>query len=394
MKIILKTFFALFIVAFTGCDSLIDNKPAVSERNVTFRIKLVDSTGALKKVYGNSAVKKAEVILKSNALGTVYNLVSDDQGFVTLSNAISDKYVISAVRLLTPLEVEKGIGNKSVQEHKLVNFNAGIIELRADYHKVVEVCLDKVLVQSPLVISEIYACGPPKAGLYFHDKYIEIFNNSDEVQYLDSLLVMQVYANVSLGFSYVNDSSFVHSKNIWMFPGTGRDYPIKPGQFVVAAGDAIDHRINAPYSVDLSKVSFEFYKKDAPDIDNKNIPNMIMFYQSAGNDWLIGGESDALVIARVGSTNDIIWENDHYKVPMKYVLDGAEYLSDPTRLDKKKLYPGIDASATGGITFYTGKTMERLTVRKNGRLYLKDSNNSSLDFKVYSQPSPEYHNEN
>lgn len=393
MKSMLKIFLLLGLIFMIGCDSIIDNKPSAIERQNPFTIKLIDSTGTMQKVYGNNIVKGATVILKSNSLGKVYELTSDENGNVTLSGAISDKYIVSVVKKLTTDEVEKSTGQKNVQEHKLVNYSVGTLDLRADVNTVTEVCLDKIIVQSPLVISEIYACGPTGAGLYFHDKYIEIFNNSDEVQYLDGILVMDIYSNSSTGFSYVTDPDYVHSSSIWMFPGTGKTYPIQPGKFVVAAEDAIDHRINAPNSVDLSKVSFEFYKRDAPDVDNPNVPNMIKFYQEYGNDWLIGGETDALVIAKVESSKDIIWYNDHYKVATKFVLDGVEYMSDPTRLNKKTLYGGIDAGATGGITFYTGKTMERIPIVKNNRLYLKDDNNSSLDFNVYSKPSPEYHNE-
>lgn len=393
MKTLIKIFFVISSLFITSCDSLFDSKPEAVERLKVFNIKLVDSTGLMQKVYGSNSVKGATVMLKSNSLGTVYQLTSDENGFVKLSGAISDKYIVSVVRKLTEEEIEKGIGTKSVQLYKLVNFSIGTLDLRADANDVPEIKLDKIIVQSPLVISEIYACGPPGSGLYYHDKYVEVFNNSDEVQYLDGLIIMLAYYNGPTGFTYVSDAEFVHSRSIWMFPGTGKDYPINPGRYVVAAEDAIDHRINAPKSVDLSKVSFEFYKKDAPDVDNVAIPNMIKFFQESGNDWIIGGESDALILAKVNSISDLIWFNDHYKLSNEYVLDGVEYLSDPTRLDKKKLFPGIDAAATGGITFYTGKTMERISYFQNGRYYLKDDNNSSLDFKIFPNPSPEYHNE-
>ena len=68
-----------------------------------------------------------------------------------------------------------------------------------------------------------------------------------------------------------------------------------------------------------------------------------------------------------------------------------EYLDDPTRLNEKKLHESIDAGATGGIEFYTSKSMERILPLKNGKLILKDDDNSSLDFKVLDHPTPEYH---
>ena len=192
--------------------------------------------------------------------------------------------------------------------------------------------------------------------------------------------------------NYVDDPEFVHSKSLWKFPGSGTEYPIQPGEFKVCAEDAIDHRINADSSVDLSHVSFEFYKDDAPDIDNPQIPNMIRIYQDSGNDWLIGGEQGAIVIAQVDE-DSLQWYDDQKLIPYKYILDGVEYLDDITRLDKKRLSPIIDAGGTGGIQFYTGKTQERIPYFNGQRYLLKDDNNSSIDFKVYDHPSPEFHNE-
>ena len=158
-----------------------------------------------------------------------------------------------------------------------------------------------------------------------------------------------------------------------------------------AQRDAIDHRINAPNSVDQSHANFEFFKDDAPDIDNPAVPNMIRIYQQAGNDWLIGGEKGALVLAKFPA-DSLIPYDDQFLIPYRSLLDGVEYSDDPTQLDKKILNQGIDASATGGIQFYTGKSMERILVSDNGRKKLKDENNSSVDFMIIAPPSPgKYH---
>jgi len=251
--------------------------------------------------------------------------------------------------------------------------------------------MEVVAGNSPLIISEIYACGPPGSGLYYHDKYVEVFNNSDSVLYLDSVIIAVQFSSSVYGLNYRDDPEYVHSKSIWIFPGTGKDYPIQSGQFILCAEDAIDHRINAPNSVDQSHADFEFYKDDAPDIDNPAVPNMIKIYQQAGNDWLIGGEKGALVIAKFPA-DSLIPYDDQFLIPYRAVFDGVEYSDDPTQLDKKILNQGIDASATGGIQFYTGKSMERILLSDDGRKKLKDENNSSVDFKIISPPSPgKYH---
>ena len=389
-----KIFFMMMCVMFllVGCDTILnlDQKPGAVERETTFKILLKDNTGNMQKIYGDSSVGNASIVLKSNTLGLEYKLISDENGEILINNITSDQYIISALRLMSEDEMEVLTGQK-LDFYKLVNSSSGVIDLRADNHENIEIAMDKLYLESALVISEIYACGPPGSGLYYHDKYIEIYNQSDSVAYLDGLLIAVVYASEYLGLNYIDDPEFVHSKSIWKFPGTGKEYPINPGQYRVSAEDAIDHRINAPNSVDLSNVSFEFYKDDAPDIDNPEIPNMIKIYQSAGNDWLIGGKRNAIVLAQMDQ-DSLVWFDEQLLIPYKNILDGVEYLDDVTHLNEKTLNPRIDAGTTGGIQFYTGKTMERILIERNGKSMLKDDNNSSLDFKVYPHPSPEYHN--
>lgn len=382
---------SLFVIA--SCDSLVNivEKPKANERHVNFHLRFVDSTNTLKKVYGDNLVRNASVLLRSNTLKNEYLFTSDENGNITIGNIISDKYIVACSRMITAEEMEIATGNK-IYNQKLVNYSTGVIELRADRKDTITIVMDRLSVESSLVISEIYACGPPEAGLYFHDKYVEIFNQSDEIIFLDGMQIAVIYKNGPTGFSYVDDPNYIHTKYLWKFPGNGSDFPILPRQFVVCAEDAIDHRVNAANSIDLSRVSFEFYKDDAPDVDNSNVPNMIEIYQPSGYDWLIGGERGALIISNAPS-DSILWFNEHYKIPNKYVLDGVEYFDDVNRLDRKILYPGIDAGLTGGIQFYTGKTMERIPSFENGKIHLKDDNNSSIDFKVYTKPSPEYHNE-
>lgn len=375
-----------------GCSEFlsVDTKPKITEREATFSILLTDNSGYMKKLFGNDYVRKAKVNLKSNMLGKEYNLVSDSTGTIKLDGVISDKYFITAIREMTPDEMFI-ISGSAIPDVRLVNMNMRIVELNASDGQKILVDMEVKVGNSPLIISEIYACGPQGSGLYYHDKYVEVFNNSDSILYLDRVMIAVVYSSSVYGLNYRDDPEFIHSKNIWMFPGNGNDYPIQPGQFVLCAEDAIDHRINAPNSVDQSHADFEFYKDDAPDIDNPSIPNMIKVYQPAGNDWLIGGEKGALVLAKFPA-DSLIPYDDQFLIPYHALFDGVEYSDDPTQLDKKILNQGIDASTTGGIQFYTGKSMERILESDNGRKKLKDENNSSVDFMIITPPSPgKYH---
>lgn len=392
MKRILQiSLLLIFSISIFSCSQIVDfeSKPVAMERKQVFRIRLVDQSGYMMSLFGSDAVRNAQVFLKSNLLGEEYNLVTDTNGVVEISGIVSDKYLISASRIMSPDEMELITGYR-ISNHKLMNKTVKIIQLRADAEEIIEVPMDVVIGGSPIVISEIYACGPPGSGLYYHDKYVEVYNQTDSVVYLDGIIVAVVYASSYLGQNYVDDPEFVHSKNVWIFPGNGTDYPLYPGEFAVCAEDAIDHRINAPNSVDLSNVKFEFYKDDAPDIDNPLVPNMIKIYQSAGNDWLIGGEQGAIVIAKM-PIDSLQWFGDQLLIPYRYVLDGVEYLKDPMKLENKILNHSIDGGGTGGIQFYTGKSMERIALNVEGRMVLKDDNNSSVDFVVINKPTPEFH---
>lgn len=381
----------LVFIVFSSCSELVnfESKPLAFERSQVFRIRLIDDSGYMRSLYGNDYVRDADVYLKSNLLGIEVKVKSDSNGIVEISGLISDRYMIQASRIMKPEEMELITGLR-ISNHKLVNTKTKIIELRADLKDTITVPLDVVVGGSPIVISEIYACGAPGAGLYWHDKYMEVYNQTDSVVYLDGIIVAVVYASSYLGQNYVDDPEYVHSKNVWIFPGNGTDYPLQPGEFAVCATDAIDHRINAPQSVDLSKVKFEFYKDDAPDIDNPDVPNMIKIYQSSGFDWLIGGEQGAIVIAKM-PLDSLKWFGDQLLIPYRFVLDGVEYLKDPTKLENKILNHSIDGGGTGGIQFYTGKSMERIALNVEGRMVMKDDNNSSVDFVVIPKPTPEYH---
>ncbi len=386
--------FVLLIIYVSGCDTIIDTKekPGNADRSAEFKIHLIDQTGHLEKIYGHPNVTNANVLLKSNTLGEEYNLVSDENGLVSINNIISDLYLVSTTRSMTRDEMEHITGHR-LDFYRLVNSTIGTLELNAGNNQIIELPLDKLTFDSPILISEIYACGPPDAGLYFHDKYIEVFNQSDSIAYLDGIIIATVYVNSYLGISYEEDPEYVHVRRVWMFPGSGEDYPINPGEFKVCAADAIDHRVNAPNSVDLSEVSFEFYKDDAPDIDNPDITNMIKIHQRFSEvDWLISGEHGAIVIAQM-NPDSLGWYDEHRLIPIEFVLDGVEYLDDVSRLDEKILTTQVDGGGTGGIQFYTGKSMERKLIRENGKYKLKDNNNSSLDFQINNRPTPEYHKE-
>ncbi len=102
---------------------------------------------------------------------------------------------------------------------------------------------------------------------YTTDKYIILYNNSDQDAYLDSLCLGVVYpfnapTNGRLsdwvkpgGTSELRDSIPAASM-VWMFPGTGKDNILEPGREVVLALNAIDHSASVQTSVNLGRPGY------------------------------------------------------------------------------------------------------------------------------------------
>lgn len=388
-KLILRAVLLLAMIV-AGCNSLLsDEKPTARERHGETMLFLSDESGYMERLYGSNGVPDATVILRSNSFSEEVELASNHEGYVDLTGLISDTYHLSVLRPMTADEM-KTVTGVSSDRFSLRAIGDTRFDLRADVDEIISVPMELSSGGSPIVISEIYGAGPTGAGLYFHDKYVEFYNQTDSTVYLDGLLIATAFSSGLTGENFINDPTYIHSNMVWQFPGSGTDYPIEPGTFIVCAADAIDHRRNAPNSVDLSSADFEFYKHDAPDIDNPDVPNMVMIHQPSGHDWLIGGERDALVLA-TADPETLFFRDGRLLIPIETVLDGVEYLQDPSRLDLKKLSPIIDAGATGKIRFYSGRSMERIPVDAGGSFLLKDDDNSALDFRAIDRPTPGTH---
>lgn len=145
-------------------------------------------------------------------------------------------------------------------------------------------------VPSSLVISKVYNFGTQTNAkkVYNIDKYVEIFNNSDEVQYADGLWIAQAYGSavgaISTVYPDVETADVVYLERVVKLPGNGTEYPIEPSKSIVIAQNAKNH-INpdvVTQTVDLSGADFECYVEGAPasmfPSDNASVPNIIEKY--------------------------------------------------------------------------------------------------------------------
>lgn len=260
---------------------------------------------------------------------------------------------------------------------------------------------------SPLVFKEIYYCGSPKR--YFRDQFYEIYNNSDEVCFLDGLYFCVLYpgtATTKLPIWPKEDvGKYLYTDRVWRFPGTGEEYPLKPGESCVISQFAANHQLsiynpNSPIDGSSSEFEFNMFNKKFPDQpaydmihifnDGKEAMGRVPQYLTP----VFGG---AYVLFKVPKGESYDPVNDlslqakdlsnkrntiYAKIPVEYVLDGVEAVDNETKINAKRMPSFIDAGITYVGNTYIGRGVARKKVgqRPDGTPLLQDTNNSTNDF--------------
>ena len=277
--------------------------------------------------------------------------------------------------------------------------------------------------QSPLVFKTIYNVGTVMG--YVLDCYVEIVNNSDEVQYLDGLMLADPLANQKAKNAWQEEyPDFYHEGGalngiLIAFPGNGADYPLQPGQSVTIADQAMNHKLaygddeskKADYAAapDLSKANFEKFYGNG-DVDNTAVPNMVtVLRRSAGAQkmWAFGVAGRAYMLIKLpqGMTPQQFVANEsnyttypgttsstlYLKIPNKYILDAVDVYS--SSVDPSEHYPFFaakdDATGIAGGESYSSQPVRRkISKTENGRAYYQDTNSSSADFYVSKTNAP------
>lgn len=265
-----------------------------------------------------------------------------------------------------------------------------------------------------LCFREIFYCGSP--GYYFRNQFYEIYNNGDQVYYLDHLCFAQLHPNVattSLPEWPAEDgqNNFVYGYVVWQFPGTGQDYPLYPGESVIIAQEAADHTKNqggtGEYALmDNSKVEFEAWSGN-PQRDNPDVPNLKYVYWSGRVNtlqWLTSVFGSAFCLYQPGralsyedtsywklgeTTQHPVGSSTEYaRIPAEQILDGVELIPTSTALNMKRIPGFVDAGAASVEAAYVNKSVCRKVIgyRDDGSPIYQDTNDSSADFEVMSPP--------
>lgn len=357
--------------------------------------------------------------MKSYKLTVSYSLPSDVEAsnveelkLILGSTAKNDTLSLDA----NPKEIELPQGQykvtvtgKVADEAKAYLSGSMSVDLYANTS--VTVNLQKVM-QSSLIFKTIHNSGSKQ--YYMHESYFEIVNNSDEVQYLDNLILTaptgnQQTANAWQANGY-EDLYACGQGSVVAFPGNGHDYPLQPGESVLIANDATNHKLAygedvsqaADYAScpDLSNADWEIYLDynandvdyDAPNLKTIFYNNQYMFAFGLG----VSGRSYVLAKLPEGMTpeayaaleSSVMYEPgtsstsmSYLVIPSKYVLDAVDIYDPETENHYPTFLPQDDATGVKGNPMYSAKCIRRkVTKIENGRPYYQDTNNSAADF--------------
>lgn len=374
-----------------------------------------------------------KITLTNMVNGQVYTANTEVTGLAKFESLTPGNYTVTATKSYTP---EAFVAESNVSIENDVTYNGNVSE-SITTNKSVSLSLVAGQI-GDLVFKQIYYAGSnTSTGASFRDQFVEIYNNSNKIIYLDSLYVGSTLApntklsadgksydwSKSVDYKGVGDANkdYLYFRYLFMIPGSGKDHPLNPGESIVIAQTALNHA--EPYTdnsgkvqgitdptqtIDLSKADFETYLVDYLaaattyrwDIDNPMVPNVNVIYVSSGKDWVMDatGREDFVMFKSTELNNN--WPllldpeksaNEAMQVPSKYVIDAVEILTPlETNRVPKRLPLSMDATGTfvsGGQ--YSSNSLVRKTVKTvNGRRILKDTNNSTEDFTTKAKADP------
>lgn len=302
-----------------------------------------------------------------------------------------------------------------------VNGVASGVDIAAD--QTISMIIGYAAANSTLIFKEVYFTGVK--DFYFKDGFYEIYNNSNEVQYLDGIILGIVDEGMPANTYTPTNSIWVDENGQLLdrypmtsytmyFPGNGTEHPLQPGKSVVVAAYPIDHSARSLGSedvaspVNLSGADWDIYcgPYSALDIDVPEVPNMEYAFHTFGIDFMPSTSGQALILAKLPNgmkvADFVADENNfmvapgktqnHLMISSDYVLDGIDIVRAPSNERFKNLLPKtdmgsvwVDGSDNGSFAdaAYSGKSLRRKVVSvQDGVTKFKDTNNSSVDFIV------------
>ena len=283
----------------------------------------------------------------------------------------------------------------------------------------VSVILGKSKSEGKIIFKELYFTGSP--DYYWSDGFYELVNNSDEVQYLDGIILGIVQNGYGSPSPWADEEGNLPdfyplgSYSVY-FPGSGNEYPLEPGQSVVVATRAINHSAreleegDEVSPVDLTNADWDIFIPTKPsDYDNPDVPNVEVAYAQNpyALDFMPSASGQSFILAKIPADSTIegfVAANilTHEGVVFSSLCMPAEFVIDAVDIvyfkEEKNIYKTILDSDDAGYVCVSSSDEEwadpaysRRSIRRkctkveNGRAYFADTNNSSNDFVQYGQ---------
>lgn len=277
-----------------------------------------------------------------------------------------------------------------------------------------------IVKESQLVIKETYYTGctyntsETEQATYFRDQFHEIYNNSNEVAYADSLCIaFTLFANYKYEVFYTynipNAENYVYTQHIWQIGGDGDDYPIQPGESIIIAQWATNHKADILTKngspVDLSGAEFEAIEGEK-ELWNATITdgpaiNMAFAVDAKGfglQQWMVPTGGANLIIFKPSTplrTSDFLISNEDasimataHEVAFEDILDAVQSIDDETRVSTLGMPEILDKGYIWCSGTYVGESIARKQAGtlENGAPKYQDTNNTTNDFEVQKTP--------
>ncbi|KQC00971.1 DUF4876 domain-containing protein [Pedobacter sp. Hv1] len=388
-------------------------------------------------------ITSVELSIKNLTTGNIQKGSTNANGEFTFESISTGTYDITAKIVIPATAYTAATG---IATNTAVTFNASILNkiIAPNFSGNLNLTLITGTT-SDWVIKQVYYAGSDLVeGAMYRDQFIEIHNNSDKTLYADGLYFAELTGRQSLTNSTYQtlsdgqldwsksidmpinidaNNDYVYTKALHMIPGSGQQYPVLPGKSIIIAQTAQNHKQpftgadqtsisvrNPGLTVDLSTAQFEAHYASYganqldSDIDNPNSVN-IEVLQMGGRDMIFdtNGRTAYIIFKINDGPRDLkqyyyplkaapgTSEKKYYQIPNKYILDAVETQPQAAsaRIPKK-----LSASYDSGFTFTPkGIYSSQSVIRKiastiDGRVILKDTNNSSDDFGVFDIAQP------
>ncbi len=387
------------VIVFSGCSGLADENPYADALN-TITIVPTYPEGL-----GNMPSEGVTVRISDMDKGTDYTLETgrDGKAYAKVTNG--------NYRITVSYRTDDFIFNGSADRVRIAGENR-ILPVRMT-----------VAEPGKIVIKEIYCGGClkyPQEGNYQSDSYLILHNNTDQIQYLDSLCIgtldpyNAIGTNVWIGKDENGASLFQDFapviQAVWKIKGDGKTFPLKPGEdAVVCIFGAIDHTSQYPMSVNLNKPEYfvcynlEYFPNTLyhPVPGDKILPERnldVVVKTGQAKAYTFSFSSPAVVIFKAkGTTIEKFTSEENslmqkpgsnvdkiVKLPLDWIIDGVEVFTGNASGNTKRINPAIDAGYVKFSAPFMGHTLFRKTdktaTEKKGFEVLEDTNNSMNDF--------------